>query len=187
MTPGAHLLASWLAALPCASSHRERRIVALAGVSPDLDGLGWLVDHLGARFGYGTDYYFSYHHAVAHNLLAALIISAIAAAAAKTRRLVIFGAALLVIHLHFLCDVAGSRGPDGYQWPIPYLLPFSAAYDWTWSGQWELNAWQNVAITFAMLALACWIGWRRRYSFVETISVRLDRAFFAIVARYAGG
>ena len=36
--------------------------------------------------------------------------------------------ALLVFisfHLHLLADLVGARGPDGDQWPIPYLLPFS--------------------------------------------------------------
>lgn len=26
----------------------------------------------------------------------------------------------------------GSRGPDGYQWPIPYLSPFSSAVQLSW-------------------------------------------------------
>lgn len=44
-----------------------------------------------------------------------------------------------------------SRGPDGYQWPIPYLPPFSNAWQWVWKGQWALNSPPNLLIT--MLAV----------------------------------
>ena len=51
--------------------------------------------------------------------------------------------ALLVFisfHLHLLCDLIGARGPDGDQWPIPYLKPFSNSVQLAWHGQWALNA-----------------------------------------------
>lgn len=39
-------------------------------------------------------------------------------------------------HVHLFEDVIGARGPEGYQWPIPYLSPFPHAADITWSHQW---------------------------------------------------
>jgi hypothetical protein len=35
-----------------------------------------------------------------------------------------------------------------------------------------------------MLIVAAYLGWHRRYSFVEVISAKLDRAFFEMLARY---
>ena len=66
----------------------------------------------------------------------------------------------LSFHLHLLCDLAGSRGPDGDSWPIPYLKPLSNAVQLSWRGQWALNAWQNIIIIIAMLSLTLWIGYR---------------------------
>jgi inner membrane protein len=63
----------------------------------------------------------------------------------------------LSFHLHLLCDLIGSRGPDGDQWPIPYLKPFSNALQLTWHGQWALNGWQNFAITGLLLLATLWI------------------------------
>jgi inner membrane protein len=81
--------------------------------------------------------------------------------------------ALLVFisfHLHLLCDLIGARGPDGDQWPIPYLKPFSNTLQLTWHGQWALNAWQNFVITGLFLVATFWIGWKYGSSPVELIS-----------------
>ncbi|TLN05224.1 hypothetical protein FDZ73_00895 [bacterium] len=59
-------------------------------------------------------------------------------------------AAFLVFHLHLICDILGSRGPDE-AWSVPYLRPFSSAGDIVWAHQWALNSWQNFAITFLAL------------------------------------
>jgi hypothetical protein len=83
--------------------------------------------------------------------------------------------ASLTFHLHLLCDVVGARGPDGYQWPIPYLLPFSSSVQWTWHGQWALNAWQNMLITVAALIATFILAHRRGYSPLEMISAKVDR------------
>jgi inner membrane protein len=80
--------------------------------------------------------------------------------------------ALLVFvsfHLHLLCDLIGARGPDGYQWPIPYLSPISNALQLTWHGQWELNAWQNFVITGLLLVATLWIARRYGSSPVEML------------------
>ena len=63
-------------------------------------------------------------------------------------------------HLHLLCDLIGARGPDGDQWPIPYLKPFSNALQLTWHGQWALNAWQNFVITGLLLVATFWLAWK---------------------------
>lgn len=80
-------------------------------------------------------------------------------------------------HIHLFEDVLGSRGPDGYQWPIPYLAPFSSALQLAWRREWGLNAWPNVALTVALLVATFWLAWRRRYSPLEMISRKADEAF----------
>jgi inner membrane protein len=87
--------------------------------------------------------------------------------------------ALLVFisfHLHLLCDLIGARGPDGDQWPIPYLKPFSDAVQLAWHGQWALNAWQNFVITGFFLVATFWIAWRYGSSPVELVSESANRA-----------
>jgi hypothetical protein len=100
-------------------------------------------------------------------------------------------------HLHLLFDLLGSRGPDGpgpqtapflrglgwegYQWPIPYLKPFSNAAQLTWHGQWALNAWQNFAITGLLLAATLWLAWRFETSPLELFSAPANRAFARIL------
>jgi inner membrane protein len=91
--------------------------------------------------------------------------------------------ALVSFHIHLLEDVLGSRGPEGYQWPIPYLAPFSPVLQLTWHGQWGLNAWQNVLITIVLLLITLWLAWRRGFSPLEMVSTRADVALIASLRR----
>jgi hypothetical protein len=84
---------------------------------------------------------------------------------------------LASVHLHLLGDLLGSRGPDGYQWPIPYLWPFSGAADLVVPFQWQLNAWPNVVISLILLAHLFWLAWDRGSSPLELISARANEAF----------
>lgn len=83
---------------------------------------------------------------------------------------------LISFHLHLLCDLIGARGPDGDQWPIPYLKPFSNAIQLTWHGQWALNAWQNFLITSIFLLATFWIAWRYGSSPLELVSEPANQA-----------
>jgi LexA-binding, inner membrane-associated putative hydrolase len=92
--------------------------------------------------------------------------------------------ALLVFisfHLHLLCDLIGARGPDGDQWPIPYLKPFSNAVQLTWHGQWALNGWQNIVITGLLLLATFWIAWKYGSSTLELLSERWNKKFVQAV------
>jgi hypothetical protein len=70
-----------------------------------------------------------------------------------------------------------ARGPDGYQWPIPYLKPFSNAMQLTWHGQWALNSWQNFFFTGLLLLATFWFAWKYGSSPLEFISPPANRAF----------
>jgi len=175
VSPVTHLLVGWTVAQTAQLDRRERAIVCLAGVIPDLDGAGLLAEILTRNSPHPLTWWSDYHHVLGHNLGFALIVTALAFAFGR-RRAVTTGLAALSFHLHLLCDLVGARGPDGYQWPLPYLLPFSNVWNLTWSGQWALNAWPNLMLTFVLLGLALYWAWQRGHSPVELISRRADRA-----------
>ncbi len=175
MSPITHLLASWTVANIPRLESRDRAIITLAGISPDIDGLG-IVAELATR---NTEqpllWWSKYHHVIGHNLAFGLAIFIIAAVIAK-RRLLTAGLAFFVFHLHLFCDLIGARGPDGDQWPIPYLYPYLKDLELIWSGQWALNAWPNFVITIILLTITIYLAWRRGLSPLEIISRRVDGA-----------
>lgn len=180
MSPITHFLASWSVADSFRLAHRDRAFVCLAGIAPDMDGLVVLVD-LGARALGRPDpaLYGVYHHALTHGLPAALLIAALTAAFAE-RRAKAAALAFLVVHLHVLCDLVGSRGgaPEDI-WPLHYLAPLWREATLEWSGQWALNAWPNVVLTVALMGLVMVRAVRRGYSPVGLVSRRGDAAFVA--------
>lgn len=178
MSPITHALASWcLAESAPRLTNRGRGIVVLAGIAPDVDGVGIVPELLTRNGPHPLLWYSDYHHLLGHNLAFACLVGFTAALAARGNRALTASLAFLAVHLHFLCDIAGSRGPDGYEWPIPYLYPFSRQPELGWAGQWKLNGWQNFAITLALLAVTFVLAWRRGYSPIGLLSTRADRAF----------
>ena len=185
MNPVTHFLVSWGVANAAALDRRDRAIVTLAGVAPDLDGLGAIPELLTRKSAHPLDWFSRYHHVLGHNVGFALAVTG-ASFLLATRRWKAAALAGATFHLHLLCDLAGSRGPDGDQWPIPYLLPFSGMWEWAWSGQWPLNGWQNFVITGAALGLMFYLAWARGYSPLEMVSLRADKAFVAALAQRLG-
>lgn len=185
MSPITHLLMSWVVANAAPLSRRERAVVTLAGVVPDVDGLGVVAEVLTRDAERPLDWWSRYHHVLCHNVGFGLVL-AVLAWLLSSRRSVTTALTLLAFHLHLLGDIVGARGPDGYQWPIPYLLPFSSRWDLTWSGQWALNAWPNFLITGLVMGTTFYLAWRRGYSPVELISTRADRAFVDAIRQRFG-
>ncbi len=90
------------------------------------------------------------------------------------------------MHLHFLCDILGSRGttPEDI-WPIRYLAPFSYAWTVEWTGQWPLTSWQNTAITIALIAVTLALALKYRVTPCELFNVNADRKVVdALLARW---
>jgi hypothetical protein len=120
-----------------------------------------------------------------HNIGFAVVTTVAAAIFARHK----FLTAVLVFisfHLHLIADLVGARGPDGDQWPIPYLLPFSNAWQLTWPGQWALNAWPNFVITGTLLVVTLVLAWQRGFSPLEIFSQKADSIFVATLrARFA--
>lgn len=170
MNPIVHAELSWLGAQRL-TERRDRLLVTLAGVLPDLDGL---------TLAAGEDLYGQWHHVLTHGFVSALAISAILAAFAR-KRLAVFGLALVMFHLHLACDLAGS-GPG---WPLFYFWPFSRT-EWFWSGQWDLASWQNgvIGLVATLAVLGCAVPFRR--TIVELFSVRADAQVVATVRQRLG-
>lgn len=175
MSPITHLLISWVVADAGDLNKRERAIVTVAGLAPDVDGFGIVAEALTKESERPLTWWTDYHHVFGHNLPFGLIVVAVSFGLA-TKRWKTAALALLTFHLHLLCDLVGSRGPDGYQWPIPYFYPFSGL-EWTWEGQWQLNAWPNFVITGLVLGITFYWAWQKGHSPLEMVSARADRAF----------
>ncbi len=183
MSPVTHFLLGWVVANTSDTINRkERAIITLAGVVPDVDGLGILADLLTRNSERPLDWFSQYHHVLGHNLGLSLLIVAFAFLIAK-RKFQVAALVFFSFHLHLLCDLIGSRSPDGHQWPIVYLLPFSNALQITWGGQWELNAWQNFVITGVALFFVFAIAIKRGVSPLEMISDSANRRFVDTLRR----
>lgn len=181
MNPISHFLLSWCAASALPElSKRDRAIITVAGVAPDFDGFGIVGEFLTRNSATPLYWWTDYHHTIGHNIGAAIVATLVAAAIARSR----VRTALLTcftFHLHLFCDVIGARGPDGDQWPIPYLLPFSSSVQWAWDHQWALNGWQNMAITAIAILVTFILARRRGYSPIEFVSSKADKIFVATI------
>ena len=183
MSPITHFLTGWIVANASDSLNpRERAMITVAGVAPDLDGLGIIPEVLTRNSAHPLLWWSEYHHVLGHNLGFSFTLTAIAFLVA-VRRWLTAGLVFLSFHLHLLCDLVGSRGPDGNQWPIPYLLPFSNAWQLTWRGQWELNAWPNFAFTGVALLVVFALAWKRGYSPLEMVSASANKSFVETLRR----
>lgn len=141
-----HIGLSWIVANLVARSRRDRWLVTLAGVLPDLDGAGIVWSH---------DAYVAAHRAVGHGLLFALVLIAFALFRADDRWTT---AALTTVsfHLHLLLDVVGTGGlPIRYFWPV-------SDRGWAHHGHWVLASWPNALVMAATLVGVIVVAWRRR-------------------------
>ena len=180
MSPITHFLVGWTALERAVPARRDKALVSLAGVAPDLDGLGIVVDFATRRLGMAeTDYYQAYHRIYGHGLPAALVIAAVCAAlATRGHRAVVALCAFVAVHLHFVCDILGSRGSGAEDlWGIWYFAPFSLTPEFVWRGQWELVGWQNTAITAALILVIAARATRTGYSPLALVSQRADAVF----------
>jgi inner membrane protein len=152
LSPITHLLVGWELACATRVDARDRALLTIVSVAPDMDGLGLVADLARPLIGLSqTSYYATYHHWLLHGIFWRLF-SALIAGMLSSHKLRIFLLSLVVFHLHLLCDLLGSGGPGpDAVWPIYYLGPFSRAMTLEWSGQWQLNAWPNVAFTGVLL------------------------------------
>lgn len=183
MSPITHLLLSWSAASTFAFNKKDRALVTVAGVAPDMDGLGLLWDLTSYQTGQPLALWIRFHHVLGHNITFGVIL-AMGTFMLATRRVAASVGVLCIFHLHLFCDLLGARAPDEF-WSIPYLLPFSHSWNFVWSKQWPLNSWQNFVITFGAITFVFYQGRKRGISPLELVSQRANDSFVsAIRARF---
>jgi membrane-bound metal-dependent hydrolase YbcI (DUF457 family) len=185
MSPITHFLVGWVGTERFQANQRDKALVVLAGLAPDLDGLGIVVDFATRTFGLPeTDYYQNFHRLYGHGLPAAIII-AVVAGWLSVRGFAVAVWAFFSVHLHFLCDLLGSRGttPEDI-WGIYYFAPFTKAYEVSWSGQWPLVGWQNMAISAVLLAIVMVRATNLGYSPVRLLSRRADAVFVTTLHKW---
>jgi hypothetical protein len=163
-----HLAISWIigSALP---ERRDRRLVAWAGVAPDLDALALL---------WGPGAFSEYHHVLTHGLVAGIVLTLIWTSLAR-QRLRVALLSLLAFHVHLICDLLGS----GIDWPIVYFYPFSR-HEFITPYGWSLASPQNGIVWLLAMAMIIWIGVKRGRTFAETfLPARTDAAIVAVLRR----
>jgi len=173
-----HGLISWVVAESVPGlDRRDRALVLAGGLIPDLDALTIIG---------GSACYQEWHRLICHNVLFAGLC--VVAAGIFSKKVTTALLVLVTIHLHFLCDVLGSAGPDGSIWPVPYWLPFLRGEEHyiRWSGQWQLASWPNYAITAGALVACAFLGLTKKRTFVETFSKRADAAVVEVLERRLG-
>lgn len=185
MNPVTHLLAGWIIADECKLEHRDRAIVSWSCVVSDLDGSGYLLDLYNDYFGSGqSSYYEEFHRNLGHGLPAALFAGTIAYLIA-IKRIKTAILAFLMVHLHILMDLVGSRGSNPIDiWSIHYLAPLSKQLTISWSGQWPLTGWQNTTITIILMLLSFYTASQRGYSIVSLFNKRADLVFVDVIRKW---
>lgn len=186
MSPIAHFMTSWLIGASVCDDRRDVRLIALAGVAPDLDGLGVVADIAARLSGHEAPGWFErYHHVLLHGLAGCVVIVIAMACFARRHPVVVIGA-ILAFHMHLACDLVGSRGPTpGEIWPIHYLSPFSAEPVWLWKHQWALDAWQNQVYAAAAMALCLVFSVRNGQSPVAVFSQQADVVVVRVLRDWA--
>ncbi|MEK7780353.1 MAG: metal-dependent hydrolase [Verrucomicrobiota bacterium] len=188
MSPGAHFIASWLIGSVATKNPRDRKLITLAGIVPDVDGLGMVVDVAKGMFSDQPTtyhYYQKFHHILCHGWPAALVICGLLACFAGNRWRT-FCFCLLTFHLHLLCDLLGSRGPSSADlWPICYGEPLFRQPAWFWKGQWRLDGWQNLTIFVLIFFGSLWQSVRMGNSFVEVFSRKADEVFVRVLRKWS--
>jgi len=143
-----HAGIGWIVASLGPGPRKDRWLIVLVSLLPDLDGIGIL---------WSEPVYLATHRVVGHGLLFGSLLTG-AVMVLADRRVVSAVLAAVSVQLHVLLDVVGTGGP-----PIRYLWPFSS-WGLTYDGHWTLAAWQNALVMgltlLGVLATAWWRGRR---------------------------
>lgn len=175
MGPGSHLQIGYLIANAASLNTRDRRLVMLAGVAPDVDGVVGIFDIVreGRLLDCSYSTFHALHHTFGHNVFfgvfGALLLGA-AAAGAKGR---VFWLCLAAMASHYAADAVAADYPLNLLWPlggdmepIPILLGASP---------WVVKYVIQFSLMIVILALCAWMVARTHRTPVEVLSPQLDR------------
>ena len=178
MFPEAHLVTSWVIAAKATDNARDCRLVALAGILPDADGLGIIGDAFAHAMHWKKPLlYEHYHHYLLHGAVGGVAIALLLMLFAQRKWRVAL-LCLLVFHLHAFCDFVGSRGPSPEDlWPIFYLGPIDKDPMWIWKDQFRLDAWGFRLLTTGFFVWSLFLAVQLGYSVAGVFSRKLDDAY----------
>jgi hypothetical protein len=165
MTPVIHLIAAWLIAMAFAIELKERRIVVLAGIIPDIDAVFILFDF---------DAYIKYHHTFGHSYVFGIpfvFITPFLFLDNLKSKLKVSLIALLGFTSHLVLDIIGS------DWPVSLFYPmFSEGYCITpWVSN-EIIYWViNPVFAIIIVSLMALVIFKKESSPIEFISQKFDK------------
>lgn len=177
-----HLFLSY--ALPWRTdlARRDRILVTLAGIAPDIDAPILLP--------FGERAFTDHHHAFTHHLAgAALAAGAGFLLGRRKAEAAALAAAAWCGHLLLDMVGAGERFADGsFAYPLPLLRPFSARPFDPFPFAWPLASWQNAVVMAAAVVLVGRLAVVEGRTVLEVFSLPLDAAVVgAIRGRFGGG
>lgn len=177
MSPLIHLITAWLIAMLFTFELKERRIVVLAGIIPDIDGAFIL---------FSQDIYIEYHHSFGHSLLFGVILILILSIVFSKHiknRLLLIGVSILAFSSHLMLDIIGTNWSVNPLYPI---LALDLSIYSTLSS--EIIYWViNPVYAILIFGLMAFIIYKKERSPIEFISVNLDKimtGFFIYPFRY---
>ena len=109
MSPILHGMLAWLVAVMISKNVNDRRLIVIAGVIPDIDGIFILFDQAA---------YNTYHHTFGHSLVFGIMVALVASFLSSDKTKVAI-AALGAFSLHLFSDIIGSN------WAIQPFCPIS--------------------------------------------------------------
>lgn len=170
MSPITHALTGWVVAQPM-KSKKDRLIVTIAAVIPDIDGLTLLA---------GVESYQKYHHTFGHNIFVGLLISSLCLVLTKEKIKLSF-LTFIAFHTHLICDLLGS----GVDWGIYYFWPLShMEFTSLPPFQWELDSWQNFTVTFLLIIASINIGVKQGRTIFEVFSTQLNETVVSVFRKW---
>ena len=155
MWVGGHAQVGWFAARAAGLGPRDRALVALASMLPDLDAIGIV---------FGVSAYFSTHHVWLHNVFACGACSLGVALWAERRALVAICAAIGVV-LHLVSDGFGLLA-------LAPLWPVSSRVFWPNDGRYWVAAISEMGVPVALIAAQVWLFRRDGTSILEILPQR---------------
>ena len=161
MSPVLHGMLAWLLAIALSKSVADRRLIVIAGVVPDIDGIFILFDQTA---------YYTYHHTFGHSFVFGIMV-ALVASALSSDKIKIGIAAICAFSVHLLSDIVGSNWAIKPLYPVsdlaignPGILTNAIIYD-------IINPGTYLIAFFLIVAIAFFKG----HSPLEFISEKLDK------------
>jgi inner membrane protein len=180
MSPITHFLTGWMVANLAKLDRKDRAIVTLACVVPDIDGLGIIPELLTRNSSHPLLWFTLYHHSL-HTLAFALVVAVVSFVFARQR------CRRVACSVEFSPSSVGGLGGIARTGWVSMAYSLSSAILFVAAagvgGQWGLNSWPNVAITAVLLAITLWLAWRRGFSPLEMVSTRADAALITALRR----